>query len=142
MGAASTYQLAFDGKVTEEEYFSPLQKELLPSVFVDGVPTSWAQHLWTSKTKERVFVFIGLSYDMAHSTNNTCTVSDANGKSFVVPLQSKFVDGSSGSAVFQQEVVKISREQMSPHLWKLTVRQSGSALYDNGTLVVAGPTWM
>lgn len=144
MGAAASYQAAFDGKVVEEEYQSAVQKERLPAVFTDGVPTSWATHLWTSKTKDRVFVFIGLSYDMAHpsAATVTVTVTDANNKSFVVPLQSKFADGSSGSAVFQQEAVRITREQMSPHLWKLTIRQSGSELYDNGTKVVNGPSWM
>lgn len=142
MAAAASYQAAFDGKVVEEEYQSAVQKERLPAVFTDGVPTSWATHLWTSKTKDRVFVFIGLSYDMAHPSDASVTVTDANGNSFVVPLQSKFADGSSGSAVFQQEAVRVTREQMSPHLWKLTIRQSGSELYDNGVKVVSGPSWM
>lgn len=135
MGAAS-FTNAYDGIISQSESMNVVQKERVPAAYLNGIPSSWRDDLYTARTKERTFRFIGLSETDAFSTNPQ-TIGGVT-----IPMQSSFTDGSSGTAVFQKETVRVTRERMSPSLWTVTVTQTGSELYLNGTLLIAGPTWM
>ena len=120
----------FSGKVQQREYNQFIAVEV-----VGGV-----RHLYLSETVEQVFDFEGLTYALAHSTSSV-TVTDVDGVQYTfTPVQS-YDDGSSGYGTFAKEQVTVSRSRMSPHLWRMEVVRRGSRLLDNGTEIIAGPTW-
>lgn len=120
----------FSGKVQQREYNQFIAVEV-----VGGV-----RHLYVSETVEQVFDFEGLTYALAHSTSSV-TVTDVDGVQYTfTPVQS-YDDASSGYGTFAKEQVTVSRSRMSPHLWRMEVVRRGSRLLDNGTEIIAGPTW-
>lgn len=120
----------FSGKVQQREYNQFIAVEV-----VSGV-----RHLYVSETVEQVFDFEGLTYDLAHYTG-PITVTDVEGVSYTFTPAQSYDDGSSGYGTFAKEQVTVSRSRMSPHLWRLEVVRRGSRLLDNGTEIIAGPTW-
>ena len=129
----------FDG-VSEREYSQFVAKETVPAVYVDGVPTSWRTDAYTARYKEQVFRFEGLTDSQAHDTS-AVTVTDVAGAQYTITPATSITDGSSGSASFEQEVVEVDREHMSPHLWRMIVTRRGGQLFRNGTSIVSPPAW-
>lgn len=70
MGAAS-YVTGYRGVVQQREYQTLLVVEMIPTLFVEGKPTSWRRSIWVGDVVETVKEVVGLSYDDAHSTSAT-----------------------------------------------------------------------
>lgn len=148
---SATMQSLFDGQVHERSYSQVHDFEFVPnySTYTDSngntsrYIASYTRNLVTAKTLEQEFRFSGLTEAQAHSTDSI-TVTTAAGGSYTFVPETKIVDGSSGSRVFEVERVDVERIHVTPHLWDLVVRRSGTRYYLNGTLISMSnyPTWL
>lgn len=136
----ATVAQCFCGQVEEREYSQVHGVEMTPTYLVDGVPQGFTRTLAVTRTKEQTFRFEGLTDAQAHSTASV-TVTDVSGTSYTVPMKGSVTDGSIGSAAFETEIVEVSRRRISPHLWEVVVTRRGSALYVNGVVSIAAPSW-
>lgn len=126
MGAA-TFQNAFCGIVHEDNYVQLYDLEVVGLV----------RNLVTAKVTEKTYRFKGLSYSDAHTSSASTTVTYPAGSntSITVPLQSAFVDSSSGTKVFETRNVKVTRVPLSPRLWQVDVTVRDTDYYLNGVLM-------
>lgn len=136
----ATMQDCFQGRVQQREYSQFVAKETRPSAIVDGVPTGFYNVTYTARFKVQIFVFLGLTEAQANSTSQI-TVTDVSGTSYTFTPRTKIVDGSSGSASFEQERVDVERVRMTPHMWSLVVTRTGGELYAGNSKIISAPAW-
>lgn len=125
---AQTLADFFDGKVNQSHYSQAI-----------SVVAGEGRYVGVYETQR--FTFTGVPSSLAHSTASV-TLTDLDGKTYTFEPQHKFVDASTGSAVFPKTQVKVTRARMSLHMWILTVERTGAKLYQNGVRIKDGPTWM
>ena len=114
----STY---FD-KMTQREY-----TDITTVEFLRGVRT-----VWTCKTVEQKFTFIGAPISDAFTTDDV-TVTDVNGDRITIAMKPEIKDGSTGTAISITDRTDISRTGFSPHLRNVEVTRRASFYYANGT---------
>ena len=138
----------FTGSVRQHEYVRVEDFEFVPTyvtnTHTDGSTSkyvsAYSRNLVTAHVVEQVFTFEGLSFEMAH-TKISQNVKDASESSWTVPMVGSFTDGSDGSRVFEKEVVEVTREPMSPHLWRVVVMRRGTRYKVNNTNRIDPPSW-
>ena len=131
-------QRMFDGQMSQSEYCQYVAVEVAPTSWVNGAAGGFKRNFYSAKVVEETFRFVGLTYGAAHDTGSV-RVTDVGGKQYDVQLDSSIVDGSSGTAYFENEAVVVSRSRMSPHLWALEVTHKRAALYKGSTQIIAMP---
>ena len=145
--AVLTLQACFNGKVEQDEAAGVFDFEtlLVPSAIVDGVPQGFytVRNLVTFKSITQTFRFLGLSASLAHTRTST-TVTDIGGSSYTFVPDPGVTDGSAGTRVMEVERVEVERPRISPHLWGMVVRRTGTRYYLNGTKINLSnePAWL
>ena len=116
---------------TLADYFDKMtQRE-----YTQAVTLEWKngyRHLYTSKTVEQKFTFIGVPASLAFFTDSI-EVTDANGSTYTVSFKPEVIDCSEGTAILISDQTEVDRGDFSPHLRTLTVTRRAAFLYDNGT---------
>ena len=145
--AVLTLQTGFSGKVEQIEAAGvfDFETQLVPTAIVDGVPMGFytVRNLVTFKSITQTFRFTGLSEALAHTRKST-TVTDIGGTSYSFYPAPGITDGSLGTRVMEVERVEVQRPRISPHLWGLVVRRTGTRYYLNATKINLSnePAWL
>lgn len=141
----------FTGRVAQREYSQEFDFEYIPNYTVvtrDGVEvqryiSSYTRNFVTAKVVEQTFRFTGCSAADAHTMTNV-SVTDNNSTTWLVPMKTAIVDGSSGSRVMIVEEVYVQRTPISPHMWEVIVTRRGFKYYVNGSAISLSntPAWI
>lgn len=137
MGAASSFQAAFCGRVEQNEFTQIVD---LNTGTTGGFIPVFYRELVKRNAKTQTFTFTGLNETDANTTSPQ-TVEDFGGTSYTVPMASSATDGSSGTKVFETESVQVTRRRLSPGLWEVVVKRTGSEYWANNVRIINGPSW-
>ena len=108
-------------------YQQALGVEQYPTYIVDGVPQGWNSVLYVGKFTEQEFIFEGVPASIANNLPATPTdVTDASDNNYTV----SFVDKVTvvGTNLIERLSNRVSKENTSPHLWRIVVRHKEGAV--------------
>jgi hypothetical protein len=128
------------GIASKRSYSQVVHLEVVPNMFVDGVPTSFSRNLYTSDCYEEVYEFEGVPTSLKDTTGNVNVREVGADSDHAIILTESVVDGSGGSAVCVKESVSVQRIKMSPHMWRIEVTHFRANLKMNGTQCWPAPS--
>ena len=123
--ATSSIADYFHGRIAKREYSQAVGCEQIPTYIVDGVPQGWHWVTYKANFTEEVFEFLGVPGDLKDSTDSV-TVTDSCGTQYTVSLDRSCTV--QGTAMFETESNRVSREKMSPHQWRIIVTHRTGSL--------------
>ena len=137
MAVADTLADKFTGKVEQQEFTQIVGVD--SGISGTTVQVFW-RHLISARSMEQVFRFEGCTYAEAHTTQSI-TVKDIGGATYTFTPQGSVTDGSSGTLALPKEEVRVARVRVSPHMWNLEVRRTGTAYYSDNSKIINAPNW-
>ena len=105
--------------VTVDRYRQALGVEKTPSATVNGVPTGWNTVYYVGAFVERVFEFEGVPASIANGLTGSASVTDASGNTYAVSFDDAVTVA--GTGLFELESNRVTKENISPHLWRIVV---------------------
>lgn len=118
----------FDGNVGITKFAQIVNMEMFPVGYYveeDGerefVCTGYQRRVYVGKYVEKRFYFEGVPYNIARTLTGAHTVTDVYGVTHSVNFDAVVTDGSSGTAVFENENNSVSISRISPHLCSIEV---------------------
>lgn len=139
----------FCGVANSEKHSQIVNLEMLPRISKvtdeNGNVTEYLhgydRFLAVGEYETRTYVFEGVPVAMADALPASVVVTDVGGASHTVHFSTYVKDGSSGSAIFENDSNTVSIHRMSPHMRRIEVVRRIGALYVNGVIVVSAPSW-
>jgi hypothetical protein len=98
--------------------------------------SGYKRNLYTADYETRTFVFEGVPVSLAENLPNSVNVTDVGGKSHTIKLTSFVDDGSSGTAIFENDRNTVTIHRTSPHMRTIEVTRTTGTLYCNGDRVI------
>lgn len=138
-------QRYFCGEVNTEKHSQIVSLEMLPRISrvtneetgeVTEYVHGYTRNLYTGVFETRTYVFEGVSAEMAAKLPESITVTDVGGAAHVVSFKTYVHDGSSGTAVFEDDANNVTIHRMSPNLRRIEVVRRVGTLYCNGVYVL------
>lgn len=112
-------------KVHVDRYRQALGVERVPGYYVDGKPMGWHDVLYVGSFVETVFEFYGVPNALIPSSGSVaCT--DASGNSYTVSFDDAVTVV--GNQMLETLNNKVTKENISPHLWRVVVIHKEGAL--------------
>ena len=78
---------------------------------------------------------------LADNLPESVTVTEVGGTSHTVHLREFVSDGSSGTAIFENDRNTVTVHRISPHLRTIEVTRTVAALKENGVVISDAPGW-
>lgn len=97
---------------------------------------SYTRNLYTADYETRTFVFEGVPVSLADSLPETVTVTEVGGTTHTVHLREFVSDGSSGTAIFENDRNTVTIHRASPHMRTIEVTRTTGTLYCNGDKII------
>jgi hypothetical protein len=102
---------------------------------------SYTRNLYMGDYETRTYVFEGVPVSLADSLPESVTVTEVGGTSHTVHLREYVSDGSSGTAIFENDRNTVSIYRVSPHMRTIEVTRTIGALKRNGLIIKYAPAW-
>jgi len=142
-----TLSECFAGVVRKSCHAQVVHLEMIPQYVsvtdTNGVTTKsvtgFQRNLYVGTYETRSYLFEGVPASLALPAS--VTVADVDGGSHTVSLVPSVADGSTGTAVFEKDRNEVSVSRASPHMRTIEVTRTVGALYCNGALAIAAPSW-
>lgn len=98
--------------------------------------SGYKRNLYTADYETRTFVFEGVPVSLADSLPETVTVAEVDGTEHTVHLKQSVHDGSSGTAIFEDDRNTVTIHRASPHMRTIEVTRTIGTLYCNGDKII------
>ena len=127
-----------------------LQLEMIPNAGtvtdtetgeVTTVIYSYTRNLYAGKYETRTYVFEGVPVEMVQNLSGNVTVTEVDGTSHLVHLDQYVKDGSTGTAIFENDSNAVNIIRTSPHMRTVEVTRRIGALMCNDKEVKPAPGW-
>ena len=102
---------------------------------------SYTRKLYTGDYETRTYVFEGVPVSLADNLPESVTVTEVGGTSHTVHLREFVSDGSSGTAIFENDRNTVTVHRATPHMRTIEVTRTVAALKENGVVISAAPGW-
>jgi hypothetical protein len=102
---------------------------------------SYTRNLYTGEYETRTYVFEGVPVSIADNLPESVTVTEVGGTSHTVHLREFVSDGSSGTAIFENDRNTVTVHRVSPHMRTIEVTRTIGALKCNGLIIKYAPAW-
>ena len=122
MGYA-TFRTGDRGIVSKRSYKVLLRAQVVPSVSVNGVPTSWKRVVSIGSVTETVREFVGLSESDANSTGD---VTSADGSKVSLKDSLVLSSGSDPVATYTREINRVKDGDST--MWTVSVHERSMAI--------------
>ena len=96
---------------------------------------------WITPDETRTYVFEGVPVSLADNLPESVTVTEVGGTSHTVHLHEYVTDGSSGTAIFENDRNTVTIHRVSPHMRTIEVTRTVATLKENGAVIKAAPGW-
>lgn len=103
--------------------------------------TGYTRNLYVGDYETRTYVFEGVPVELADNLPESVTVTEVGGASHTVHLSEYVTDGSSGTAIFENDRNTVTVHRVSPHMRTIEVTRTIGALKCNGTVIKSAPAW-
>ena len=140
----------FAGVTSRNKYSQIVALEIIPNTYtVTDEETgetktyiaSYTRKLYTGDYETRTYVFEGVPVELAENLPESVTVTEVGGTSHTVHLHEYVTDGSSGTAIFENDSNTVTIHRVSPHMRTIEVTRTVATLKENGAVIKAAPAW-
>ena len=140
----------FAGVTSRNKYSQIVALEMIPNTYtVTDEETgetktsiaSYTRKLYTGDYETRTYVFEGVPVSLADNLPESVTVTEVGGTSHTVHLHEYVTDGSSGTAIFENDRNTVTIHRVSPHMRTIEVTRTVATLKENGAVIKAAPGW-
>lgn len=102
---------------------------------------SYTRNLYTGEYETRTYVFEGVPVSLADNLPESVTVTEVGGTSHTVHLREFVSDGSSSTAIFENDRNTVTVHRVSPHMRTIEVTRTIGTLKCNGKIIKSAPAW-
>ena len=140
----------FAGVTGKTKYSQIVALEMIPNMYtVTDEETgetktyiaSYTRNLYTGDYETRTYVFEGVPVSLADNLPESVTVTEVGGTTHTVHLREFVSDGSSGTAIFENDRNTVTVHRVSPHMRTIEVTRTIGTLKCNDKIIKSAPAW-
>ena len=140
----------FAGVTGKTKYSQIVALEMIPNMYtVTDEETgetktyiaSYTRKLYTGDYETRTYVFEGVPVSLADNLPESVTITEVGGTTHTVHLREFVSDGSSGTAIFENDHNIVTVHRVSPHMRTIEVTRTIGTLKCNDKIIKYAPAW-